>query len=194
MKSSELFIAALKQGLSAVETLHCLPDYEPRYIHRVPVEVHRAALQEGWRFFPVSYSEHFAVTHANLHQATDNVQQLSKWARESPNWALVTGSQSCVFVLEVDGGEGVSTTTRPLRRRLELARHASLHSRREALHLLRLARGPQANQQRSADRQRSECPRRRRLDACSALPRAAWHPALLPEPGGRGGRSASMAS
>ena len=77
--------------------------------------------------------ERLAVTHANLVQATDNLQQLRNCERESPNWALVTGRESRVFVLEV-----------ALRRRLGLARHASLHSRRETLHLLRLARGSEA--------------------------------------------------
>jgi len=109
MKSAEVFVEALERGLSHVEALHSLPDYKPRYIHRVPVEVHRAALRKGWRFFPVSFSKHLAVTHANLAQATDNLQQLGNWARESPNWALVTGPESGVFVLEVDGDEGLAS-------------------------------------------------------------------------------------
>jgi hypothetical protein len=109
MKSAEAFVQALEQGLSSVEALHSLPDYEPRYIHRVPVEVYRAALRNGWRFFPVSSSKHLSVTHANLFQATDNLQQLSNWACEWPNWALVTGPDSGVFVLEVDGGEGLAS-------------------------------------------------------------------------------------
>jgi hypothetical protein len=106
MKSAEAFVEALEQGLNPVEALHSLPDYEPRYIDRVPVEAYRAALRNGWRFFPVSFSKHLAVTHANLIQATDNLQQLRNWARESPNWALVTGPESGAFVLEVDGDEG----------------------------------------------------------------------------------------
>jgi hypothetical protein len=109
MKSAEAFVAALEQGLSPVEVLQSLPEYEPRYIHRVPVEVYRAAHRNGWRFFPVSFSMHLAVTHASLAQATDNLQQLRNWARESPNWALVTGPDSGVFVLEVDGDKGVAS-------------------------------------------------------------------------------------
>ena len=109
MKSAEVFVEALEQGLSPVEALPSLPDYEPRYIHRVPIEVYRAALRNGWRFFPVSSSQHLASTHADLFLATDNLQQLSNWARESPNWALVTGPDSGVFVLEVDGGEGLAS-------------------------------------------------------------------------------------
>lgn len=109
MKSAQLFVEALEQGMSPVETICSLPTYEPLYIQRVPVEIHRAALRNGWRFFPVSSSKHVAVTHANLVQATDNLQQLRHWARESPNWALVTGADSGVFVLEVDGGEGLAS-------------------------------------------------------------------------------------
>jgi hypothetical protein len=109
MKSAEVFVEALEQGLSTVEALHSLSDYEPRYIHRGPVEVYRAALRNGWLFFPVSFSKHLAVTHANLVQATDNLRQLMNWARESPNWALVTGPDSGVFVLEVDGDKGLAS-------------------------------------------------------------------------------------
>jgi len=109
MKSAELFVEALEQGLSPIEALQSLPEYEPPYIHRIPVEVYRAALRNDWRFFPVSCSKHLAVAHANLFQATDNVQQLRNWARESPNLALVTGSNSGVFVLEVDGGAGLAS-------------------------------------------------------------------------------------
>ncbi len=109
MKSATLFVQALEQGLSPIEALHSLPDYEPSYIHRVPVEIYRAALQNGWRFLPVSSSQHLATTHADLFLATNNLQQLSKWTRESPNWALVTGPDSGVFVLEVDGREGLAS-------------------------------------------------------------------------------------
>ena len=109
MKPAHLFVEAISQGLSPIEALHCLPNYEPLYIHKVPVDVHRAALRKGWRFFPVSSSKHLAVTRANLSQATDDLQQLRYWARQSPNWALVTGPDSGVFVLEVDGEAGLDT-------------------------------------------------------------------------------------
>jgi hypothetical protein len=109
MKSATAFVRALEQGLSPIEALQSLPEYEPPYIHRIPVEVYRASLRNGWRFFPVSFSKHLAVTHANLVQATDNLQQLRSWAREYPNWALVTGQRSGVIVLEVDGDKGVAS-------------------------------------------------------------------------------------
>jgi hypothetical protein len=109
LKPAHLFVEAISRGLSPIEALHCLLNYEPLYIHRVPVEVYRAALRKRWRFFPVSSSRHLAVTDANLFEATDNLQQLTNWARESPNWALVTGPESGVFVLEVDGEAGLAT-------------------------------------------------------------------------------------
>ena len=109
MKSAQAFVEALDLGLSPIAALHSLPDYKPRYIQRVPAEIHRAALRNGWRFLPVSSSKHLAVTHADLFMATDNLQQLRSWARESPHWALVTGPDSGVFVLEVDGGEGLAS-------------------------------------------------------------------------------------
>lgn len=49
MKSAEAFVEALEKGLNPVEALHSLPDYEPRYIDKVPVEVYRGALRNGWR-------------------------------------------------------------------------------------------------------------------------------------------------
>jgi hypothetical protein len=110
MKPAHLFAAAPEQGMSPVEAIFSLPTYEPLYIHRVPVEVYRAALRKGWRFFPVSSSKHSAMTHANLFQAaTNNLQQLRRWARAWPNWALVTGPDSGIFVLEVDGREGLAS-------------------------------------------------------------------------------------
>jgi hypothetical protein len=109
MKSLVAFVQALEQGVSPIEALQSLREYEQHYFHKVPSEIYRAVVRNGWRFFPVSSSKHPAVTHADLFQATDNLQQLSNWARESPNWALATGPDSGVFVLEVDGGEGMAS-------------------------------------------------------------------------------------
>ena len=114
MRSAELFVEAIKQGLSPIEALRSLPEYEQPYIHRVPSEVYRAFVRNGWRFFPVSSGKHLAVTHANPFQATDNLQQLTNWARESRNWALATGPHSGVFVLVVDGGEGLPLPTKSM--------------------------------------------------------------------------------
>ncbi len=109
MKLAEAFVAAIQQGLSPVEALHSLPEYEPRYIDRVPVEVYRAAQRNGRRFFPVSSGDYRVVTPADLFQATAHLQQLRIWARESSNWALATGQNSGVFILEVDGDAGLAS-------------------------------------------------------------------------------------
>jgi hypothetical protein len=108
MKPAHLFVEALRQGISPAEAILSLPTYEPLYIHRLPVEVYRSALK-GWRFFPVSSSKHPTVTHTNLFQAaTNNLQQLQRWGCDRPNWAVATGPDS-VFVLEVDGSEGLDS-------------------------------------------------------------------------------------
>jgi hypothetical protein len=110
MKPAHLFVQALKQGVSPIEAICSMPTYEPLYIHRVPVEVYRAAMRKGWQFFPAPSSKQLTVPHANLfHAATNNLQQLRRWARERPNWALVTGPDSGVFVLEVDGEAGLAS-------------------------------------------------------------------------------------
>lgn len=109
MKPAHLFVQALEQGMSSAEAICSLSTYDLLYIDRLPVEVYRAALK-GWRFFPVLSSKHIRAPHANLFQAaTNNLQQLQRWAREGPNWALVTGPDSGVFVLEVDGSAGLAS-------------------------------------------------------------------------------------
>jgi hypothetical protein len=109
MKSAENFVEAIKQGVSPVEALHFLPYYEPRCIDRIPVEVYRTTLRKGWRFFPVHLNNHFAEERANLLGATENLRQLSRWARQRANWALATGPESGVSVLEVDGDKGLNS-------------------------------------------------------------------------------------
>ena len=68
-------------------------------------------MQKGWRFFPIPSSKHLPVlADTNLFQAaTNNLQQLRRWARVRSNWALVTGRASGVFVLEVDGEAGLAS-------------------------------------------------------------------------------------
>ncbi len=109
MKPAHLFVQALKQSATPIEAICSMPIYEPLYIHRVPVEVYRAAMRKGWQFFPIPSSK-LTVPNANLfHAATNNLKQLRRWARDRPNWALVTGRASGVFILEVDGREGLAS-------------------------------------------------------------------------------------
>jgi hypothetical protein len=65
MKSAEAFVEALEQGLSPVEALHSLPNHELLYLDRVPAEIYRAALRNGWRFCPVSSGEHLTAKDAS---------------------------------------------------------------------------------------------------------------------------------
>ncbi len=109
MKSAELFVEALKQGMSPIEALHDLPECELRYIRKVPIEIYRAALQSGWQVFPVSSSRRLIGTHANLVEATDNQHRFRSSVDPWPNWVLATGQNSGVFVLEVDGDEGLAS-------------------------------------------------------------------------------------
>ncbi len=106
MKQAELFVEALKQGLSPIEAIRSLPEYEQPYVRKVPVEIFRVALRNGWQFLPVSTSRRHIGTHANFFVATDNPQRWRRCVARCPNWVLLTGRSSGIFVLEVDGEQG----------------------------------------------------------------------------------------
>ncbi len=110
MKSAEAFVKAIERGLSPIKALQSLPNHDPLYIDRIPVEIYRAALQYGWRFLPVWSGKQLAAKQGNFFEATANLVQLRGWARERPTgWILVTGRASGVFALEVDGREGLAS-------------------------------------------------------------------------------------
>lgn len=92
-----------------IEALRSVPNYQLRYIAKVPVEVHRAALRYGWRFLPVPFNKHAIDKQETLIHATDTLLQLRHCARQCSNWALVTGPESGVFVIEVNGSEGLAS-------------------------------------------------------------------------------------
>ena len=93
--------------------LHSLPNHEPLYIDRIPVDIHLAALRYGWRFLPAWSGKQLAAKHGHFFEATANLLQLRCWARERPKgWILVTGRVSGVFALEVDGVEGLTSLLR----------------------------------------------------------------------------------
>lgn len=106
MKSAELFMEALKLGLTPKEALSSLASYELDYCARMPISVYRASQELGLPFFPAPRFHPFADTSLFLHRATNNLQQLRLWARRRPNWAVATGSASGVFTLSVDGRAG----------------------------------------------------------------------------------------
>jgi len=69
----------------------------------------RDAALRGWKIFPVlTSSRHVMGAFAMLSQATDDLEQLEAWAIQYPNcnWALATGSESGVLVIEMDGCVG----------------------------------------------------------------------------------------
>lgn len=113
MKSAEAFIEAIERGLSPIMALHSLPNHEPLYIDKIPVDIHLAALRYGWRFLPAWSDKQLAAKHGQFFYATADLQQLRCWARERPTgWILVTGQVSGVFALEVDGVEGLTSLLR----------------------------------------------------------------------------------
>src|SRR5262249_10605193 len=86
--------------------LSSLAQHELQYIDRVPVDIYCAARWFGWRFFPVSRRGFSPLSRLRISEATDNVEQLKRWARIRPLWALATGTLSGVFVIVVEGDSG----------------------------------------------------------------------------------------
>lgn len=106
LKQAELFVEALKQGRSPIEALQSLPEYEQPYVREFRAEIYRAAWRNGSRFLPVSTSTGLIGTHADFFSATDNPQRLLRCRALCTNWMLLTGRNSGIFVLEVDGEQG----------------------------------------------------------------------------------------
>ena len=64
-----------------------------------------AAARRGWNIFPVlTRSRHASYADAWIVQATCDLKQLRQWAAEHAdcNWAVATGAESGVLVLEMD--------------------------------------------------------------------------------------------
>ena len=106
MKSADEYLALLERGFSAKRALSSLAQYEMQYIDRVPLDVYCAARWFGWRFFPVPKRRRSPLSRLRISEATDNLEQLKRWARIRPHWALATGTLSGVFVIVVEGGSG----------------------------------------------------------------------------------------
>lgn len=106
MKLADAFVQALKRGFSPVAALSFLPSYELQYRSRIPIVIYGAAEQLHWRFFALSQDDDHSPAIAGVYQATSDLEQLKRWARQRPRWALATGSESGVLVLEVNCEEG----------------------------------------------------------------------------------------
>ena len=74
----------------------------------LPHEVHYAASTLKWRFLPVN-EEKEALISAWTSTASNDIQQLARWAKQFPScgWALLTGEH--LFVLDEDGKLGRDT-------------------------------------------------------------------------------------
>lgn len=106
MKSADEYLALLERGFSAKRALSSLAQYELQYIDKVPFDVYCAARWFGWRFFPVPRRRLSPLSRLRISEATDNLEQLKRWARIRPHWALATGALSGVFAIVVEGDSG----------------------------------------------------------------------------------------
>lgn len=110
MKSAEAYLDLVDRGLSPARALSSLPQCELQYIDKVPIGVFFAAQYLGWKFFPRFLRvSHFSPSWTNrslIAQATSDTEQLKRWARTRPQWALATGSPSGLVVLVLDGDAG----------------------------------------------------------------------------------------
>ncbi len=70
-----------------------------------------AASQAGLRIFPVKPRDKRPLIKGWQALATGDENQIERWAAEFPgcNWGITTGSESGVFVLDVDGSTGVAS-------------------------------------------------------------------------------------
>lgn len=76
--------------------------------------VHNAielAIQRGWKLFPLIPRSRFATEQDLLRKATSSIEQIEEWQKQYPDcaWALATGEQSGVFVVECSLDLGVHT-------------------------------------------------------------------------------------
>jgi Bifunctional DNA primase/polymerase, N-terminal len=68
-------------------------------------------LKRGFRLFPVKARGKQPLVTDWPHQATNDQELLKSWAERFPdcNWAVATGEESGIFVLDVDGESGLES-------------------------------------------------------------------------------------
>jgi hypothetical protein len=106
MKSADEYLALLESGFSAKRALSSLAQCELQYIEKVPFDVYCAARWFGWRFFPIPRRRFSPFSRLRISEATENLEQLKRWACIPSHWALATGALSGVFVIVVEGDSG----------------------------------------------------------------------------------------
>ena len=70
----------------------------------IPAQI-EAAANRGWKIFPIlTRSRHTSLAELCIGQATCDPEQLLRWAAEHTNcnWAVATGAESGILVLELD--------------------------------------------------------------------------------------------
>jgi len=69
-----------------------------------------AAAGRSWRLFPVKAKEKQPLMKGWPEAATSDIEQLEAWAHHYPacNWGLVTGPASGLFVVDLDGDDGLN--------------------------------------------------------------------------------------
>lgn len=109
MKSANDYLDARQNGMSHHEAMSTLPSCIPHYINRVPLEIYNAVLINGWKVFPLFNKEEARHPHELLHLATNDIETVTNWARMKPTWAVATGPQTGLVMLEASGEKGLDS-------------------------------------------------------------------------------------
>ncbi len=106
MNNAEEFLSVI-EGRGTATSSRPAPSLNYSRNSALPDEVLLAA-NHKWRLFPVQQTSNSTVTRAFAKKATSNHDQLERWAVDYLGcaWALATGQESGVFVVEMNGELG----------------------------------------------------------------------------------------
>jgi hypothetical protein len=107
--SAEAYIEARDRGMSHEEAMASLPPYVPYYINRVPLAIYCAVLISRWKVFPAFNAEQARCPRELLHLATSDIEAVKSWATFRPEWAVATGPEAGLLMLEVSGVTGLDS-------------------------------------------------------------------------------------
>jgi hypothetical protein len=70
-----------------------------------------AAIQRGWKIFPLVNRSRFATEQPLLKSATSSIEQIETWQKEFPDcpWSVATGAESGVFAVEFSRDLGIKS-------------------------------------------------------------------------------------